>query len=181
MSVREPESALLRLRREFDDAFARPYAAEPTDLADLLEIRAAGTAYGLRLQQVEAMHVGRRLVKAPSARADLLGLANVRGVIAPVYDLALLLGHPRAERPRWLVLLRGAPFSVAFERFERQLRVPAEAILPAEADGPNTRSFSSGSVRTDSGPLPLLDLLALLRSVTSDAGHPAAPKREDTR
>ena len=175
----ELAGAASRLRAEFDEVFARPHPADPPEHVDVLEIQVAGQRYALRLAEVLAVHADRKLVRAPSPRPDLLGLVGVRGVVAPVYDLAKLLGHGGGGEPRWLALVRGAaPFGLAFERFERHRRVALSAITLASVEG---RGFTSGSVETSLGPLPLIDLFALLRAVTNGSGQVPTPEREETR
>jgi chemotaxis signal transduction protein len=80
------------LRETFDASFANAHAAEPPPELDLLEIRVAEHGYALRLSQVLALHADRKLVPVPGPRPELLGLVGMRGVVAPVYDLRLLLG-----------------------------------------------------------------------------------------
>ncbi len=169
-----------RLRAEFDRAFAHAHAAEAPPQLDLLLIRVAEHAYALRLDQVLAVLVDRKLVQAPGPRPELLGLVGVRGVVAPVYDLRRLLGYTAAAEPRWLALARGsAPFAVAFERFERHLRVPHSDVVVADANMAG-HAFASGSVRSGSTALPVIDLLAIFDNVT-DGKRSATPRqREET-
>jgi chemotaxis signal transduction protein len=110
-----------------------------------------------------------------------LGLVGVRGVVAPIYDLAQLLGYASVAAPRWVALLRGsAPFGVAFERFERHLRVPtSDVTLAAAPHDATSATLTFGSVRSESGPLPLIDLFALFRAVTNGPEPSSEPKRED--
>jgi chemotaxis signal transduction protein len=169
------------LRAAFDEAFARPYPTDPPDQTDLLAIAVGGEPYALRLEQVRVVQADPRLVSVPSPRPDLLGLAGVRGVVAPVYDLARLLNHPRVGAPRWLALVRtSAPFAVAFERFEQHLRLPTSELTLSRTTGGTAAGFTSGSVRSHFGPTPLIDLFALFRAVTNGAPQRSAPKREET-
>lgn len=165
------------LRADFDGAFARAHAAEAPPQVDLLLIGVADRGYALRLSEVVELLADRRLVSVPSPRRDLLGLAGLRGVVTPVYDLAQSLGQPPAHEPRWLVQVRAAaPFAVAFERFERHLRLPL-SDLAAVRDGAST-TFSRASVRLEQYPLPVLDLPAIFESV---ARRRAAPERPEER
>ena len=174
------KSQLERLVRElsvaFDESFARPHAEPAPEQIDVLEIRVAGAPYGLRLPEVLAVHADRRLVSAPSRRSDLLGLVGLRGEVAPVYDLGKLLGHGNVrDLPRWISLVKAsAPFAVAFEQFVRHRRVAKSAITRASSQ------MIAGSVEGESGPLPLIDLSALFRAVTSGTGRGSVPEREET-
>lgn len=153
------------LRADFDAAFAQAHAPEAPPQVDLLLIGVAEHGYALRLSEVVELLADRRLAQVPSPRRDLLGLAGLRGVVTPVYDLALQLGHPPAVEPRWLVQVRArAPFAVAFERFDRHLRLPLSALAAAR-EGAGTTTFSRASVRLEQHPLPVLDLPAIFESV----------------
>ena len=170
------------LRATFDASFAKAHASEPPPELDLLEIRVAEHGYALRLSQVLAVHADRKLVPVPGPRPELLGLTGVRGVVAPVYDLRLLLGYRVEAPPRFVAQVRApAPFAVAFELFERHLRVAEGDVTPGDGSADTAHPFASGSVKSPSGLLPLIDLLAIFRDVTSKSGRPAAPAREERR
>jgi chemotaxis signal transduction protein len=125
------------------------------------------------------VHVDRKLVQAPGPRPELLGLVGVRGVVAPVYDLRRLLGYSSASAPRWLAVVRArAPFAVAFERFERHLRVPERDVVASEA-GTANHAFATGSVRSGAKALPLLDLLAIFDDVTTRRRSATTRQREE--
>ncbi len=170
------------LRATFDAAFAKAHAAEPPPELDLLEIRVAEHGYALRLSQVLALHADRKLAPVPGPRPELLGLVGMRGVVAPVYDLRLLLGYPATTPPRFVAQVRApAPFAVAFELFERHLRVAESDVTLAAANTDFGHEFAPGSVKRASGLLPLLDLLAIFREVTSGSRLPSASEREERR
>jgi chemotaxis signal transduction protein len=165
------------LREAFDRTFTLAHAGEPPPHFDLLQIEVGGQSYALRLADVVELVADRTLVPVPSPRPDLLGLVGLRGVVTPVYDLALALGHEPAPRPRWLARLRApAPFAVAFEHFERHCRVPASAL--AAAREPGRGAFVRASVRVDEHPLPVIDLPAIFESV---ARRGATPERAEER
>ncbi len=179
---REPGQSLsaMRLRSEFDQGFAGAHAPEAPAQLDLLLIRVAEHTYALRLDQVLAVHVDRKLVQAPGPRPELLGLVGVRGLVAPVYDLRRLLGYAPAGEPRWLALARGnAPFAVAFEHFERHLRVPESDVVLADVNLAG-HAFASGSLRTGATALPVIDLLAILASVTHGKRSATPRQPEET-
>ena len=96
-----------------------------------------------------------KIVAVPSANAQLLGIVGLRGVMAPVYDLAALLGYPRAANPRWMVLARmSQPVGFAFETFESHLQVPETSLANEEggvnagAAGPRRRHVrAAGALR----------------------------------
>src|ERR1700675_3898235 len=104
------------LRRHFDEAFAAPTSPIAEPLEDLLAIRVGSDPYALRLSEIAGLHVGVKIVPIPSPAAQLLGIVGIRGVMAPIYDLAALLGYPPAASPRWIALARAAqPVGFAFE------------------------------------------------------------------
>jgi hypothetical protein len=82
----------------------------------------------------------------------------------PVFDLAVLLGHPPDPAARWLALVRSAvPLALAFERFEGQAQVAhADVATPSAGAGkPHVR----GSVRWPGGARPLLDVPSIVAAV----------------
>jgi len=182
--MRQAERNLSRvaaeLRTGFDAAFATAHAPEQPPELDLLQIRVADHDYALRLSQVLAVHADRKLVPVPGPRPELLGLFGVRGVVAPVYDLRLLLGYRAATPPRFVAQLRApAPFAVAFELFERHLRVPESDVTLGDSSADGAHPFAPGSVKRTSGLLPLIDLLAIFLEVTSKSRRDGAPEREE--
>jgi chemotaxis signal transduction protein len=154
------------LREAFDGAFGQAHVPQADGALDFLVIESGGQRYALRLSQVLAVHADRKLVSAPSARPELLGLVGLRGAVAPVYDLARLLGLPTLARPRWLALVRGRlPLSLAFERFERHLRLGPGQVTPQGG-----ARFTPGSLKTEQGLLPLIDLSAIYAELTRSPG-----------
>ena len=169
------------LRAEFDAAFALAHSIESPAVLDVLVVHVADHVYAMRLTEVAALYADRKLTEAPSPRRELLGLVGMRGVVAPVYDLRVLLGYAPVTSPRWLAELKTpAPFVVAFEHFERHLRVPAEAWAAASAEA-GAHRFVRGSVSTPAGSLSLLDLHAVVESSTHGRRAPGTPKRGEHR
>jgi chemotaxis signal transduction protein len=166
------------LRKDFDDAFAHAHAAEAPRQLDLLVIEVAGHRYALYLADVAEVLADRTLVRVPSPRPDLLGLVGLRGVVTPVYDLSFTLGHGPASGPRWLAQVRArTPFALAFQHFERHLRVTETALATARGQS-GSEAFVRASVRHEQYPLPVLDLPAIFESVTRPR---VAPERAEER
>ncbi|MDC8758556.1 chemotaxis protein CheW [Janthinobacterium fluminis] len=156
--------ALDALRRQFDDGFAQAPAALAAAPLALLAIRAGDCAYALRLAQIAGLHADRHITALPGALPALLGVSGFRGQVAPVYDLAALLGHERAAAPRWLVLVRGPqPLALAFDAFENHFTAAAEQIMPAGAARP------WATVEGELGARPLIELPALFDDIRRQA------------
>src|SRR5882724_5436940 len=146
---RNLERVASELQRSFDASFANAHAPEPPPELDLLEIRVAEQGYALQLSQVLAVHADRKLVPVPGPRLELLGLFGVRGVVAPVYDLRLLLGYGAVTAPRFVAQVRApTPFAVAFELFERHLRVAAGDVTLGSGSADGAHPFAPGSVKS---------------------------------
>lgn len=131
-----------RLRREFDSTFSRAPTTEKTRHLDLLAIRVGTQPYALHLTEISALAVGKVVTPLPLAASALLGITGFRGLIVPVYDLAVLLGHGGGETLRWMVVSAGATtIGLAFDHFDGHLRVEEDELV---AEGPGS---SSGRLR----------------------------------
>jgi chemotaxis signal transduction protein len=171
-----------QLRADFDGTFARAHVvASPPEL-DLLVIHVADHHYAMLLHEVTALHADRKLTEAPSHQRELLGLVGLRGVVAPVYDLRILLGYPAASAPRWLAQVNvAAPCVLAFEHFERHLRVKAQDLAELRAETSATPNFVRGAVSTADGTLSVLDLASIFESLTQDRRAHGSPERREER
>jgi purine-binding chemotaxis protein CheW len=69
------------------------------DELQLLEFGLGAGEYAVALSTVTEILRARALTEIPRARAPLLGVLNLRGVITPVYDPALRLGLPSTVPP----------------------------------------------------------------------------------
>jgi chemotaxis signal transduction protein len=148
---------LSALRLGFDTGFSLPELEQMDDLLDVLMIRVGRDAYALRLAQLAALEADRMITPVPSEHGELLGVAGMRGGVVAVFDLAAVLGAPRPEATRWLVLAKAAPLAFAFSGFERQLSLrPDELARSAAAHG------GAEVVVRDGLNVPLLDLPALI-------------------
>jgi len=130
------------LRRAFDQSFRAPPPGEEEETEDLLQLRIGGQALAVRLSEIAGLIQGRTPVPLPAAAPGLLGLAGIRGALWPVFDLAVLLGEPPAQDPRWLLLCgAGAPVALAFSLFEGHLRL-ARSVVNGAAPASGLRILS---------------------------------------
>ncbi|WP_066799529.1 chemotaxis protein CheW [Sphingomonas soli] len=162
-----------KLREAFDRSFAATPGAEEAPPVDLLAIRAGGKHYAIALADVAALVSDKQITPLPSARQELLGVANLSGDIVPVYGLSELLGDGGGDRPRWIAIARHMrALAFAFEAFEGHLREPAEWIAQAQQSA--RRRHISASL-TGKQKRPVISLRSLIEDIesssqTSDAG-----------
>jgi chemotaxis signal transduction protein len=139
------------LRSAFDESFAVAAGSKLERLEGLLAIRVGGDPYVLRLSQITGLYADLKVVAVPSPVAQLLGIAGLRGMIFPVYDLAALLRYAPAPSPRWMVLAGGSqPVGLAFEGFDAHVQVPEASLISDEdlaAKATVTRQHVRGNVR----------------------------------
>lgn len=168
----ELERRLAELRAAFDGGFALapspPRAAEE----ELLAIQVGGDVYAVRLREIGGLEPGRAVTPVPSASPACLGLAAVRNELVAVFDLALLLGYASADKPRFLLLARGAASGFACAALIGHVRAPA--ALPAEEqDQKRLREV----VPIGAALRPVIELSVLLREIES----PIAPQATSER
>jgi chemotaxis signal transduction protein len=168
-----------QLRRDFDRAFAQPIQVDTTEEEDLLGIRVGGQACAIRLSEIASVHVGKKVTRVPGSHAALCGIAGLRGSLLPVYDLQQLLGHARAEAPRWLVIAAAAPMGLAFATFDGCLRVPLRDVL-LQAKQADAMQYTHDVVRTAAGIRPILHLPSILEALDA-AGTKTPTERSDRR
>lgn len=74
---------------------APPEAADGAVRPELLTLRSGGQCYALDITAVREIRAWSLPTPLPHAPPSMLGMVNLRGVVLPVMDLALRLGHPR--------------------------------------------------------------------------------------
>ncbi|XVV09142.1 chemotaxis protein CheW [Actinoplanes sp. CA-131856] len=164
-------SRLEELREDFDRSFADPVRSHDDEHVELLTIRAGGRPYAIRLSQTSGLHPDRPVTPLPGPQPALLGLAGFAGQVVPVYDLAALLGHPVAERPRWLVLAGGdPPLGLAFHDLDGHVRAGTADIVRESGDNAVTGSVR-GMVGLPGGARPIIDIPATRATVHALTGH----------
>jgi purine-binding chemotaxis protein CheW len=170
-----------RLRADFDRSFAQPVRSHDAEHVELLAVRSGGRPYAIRLSQTSGLHPDRPVTPLPGPLPALLGLAGFAGTVVPVYDLAALLGHPVAERPRWLVLATGSPpLGLAFHDLDGHVKVPASAIIGEAGD--SSASTVRGLVTLPGGGTrPIIDVPAARIAVHSLTGYSDVAPEEAAR
>ncbi len=124
MSDRDPRAVALGLA--FDTGFANALPGEPPATIDLLQLVLGGERHALALGAVGSLHADLAVIPLPTPSPALLGVAVLRGIVTPIYDLALAVGQPApTTRPRWIVIARARPMGFAFADFIGHARVEA--------------------------------------------------------
>ncbi|GLY00275.1 MULTISPECIES: chemotaxis protein CheW [Actinoplanes] len=160
-----------QVRADFNRSFAEPLRVLDGGIVELLAIGVGDRPYVIRLAQTAGVHPDRKITPLPSTVRGLLGVAGFAGSIVPVYDLAALLGHPKPERPRWLVLAAGTPMlALAFHQLDRHVRVQSGDMLES-ADEESGQGCLQGMVRLPDGNRPIVDVPATRALVHRLAGH----------
>jgi purine-binding chemotaxis protein CheW len=158
------------LRREFDDAFARPLRELRSEFVDLLAIRVGGQPFAVLLAELAGVASGRRVTLVPSPEPAFSGLVGIRGAVFAVYDLAVLLGlSAQGGERRWVALAAGGDeLALAFDELEGHLRLdPAElGVNESARDG-----FCEHAVRTGSGLRPIVRVARIISTVSERAAR----------
>lgn len=176
--------AAARLRRMFDDSFAAPPPGAPEHQEDFIAIRVGASPCALRLAEIASLHMDLPILPVPTPRPDLLGIVALRGVLAPLYDLAALLHRAQPTRPRWMIFVRSPELvGFAFESFESHLRVAQSACvaMPGQAldehggqgqreagDAGKVMRHVSGAVQAGSVLRPIIQLSSLVEMLKGE-------------
>jgi len=152
-----------QMRREFDRGFAKPAFAGSAAMVDLLAIRLGANGFALRLSEIAGLFVDRKITPVPGANPALIGIAGFRGAIIPVYDLQSLIGETAAPASRWLFVAAAAAIGFSFEAFVGQMRIPADAIKPQQADA--RAGFTRDLVPIDGVMRPIVDLSSVIGAI----------------
>ncbi|MES2070212.1 MAG: chemotaxis protein CheW [Pseudomonadota bacterium] len=163
------EQLLHGLRQEFDTSFTRDPAGDAGQPENFLVLKIAGDAYALRVTQISGLYADKKITLLPSPLPELSGMAGFRGQVTPVYDLASLLGYPRAAAPKWITVLRHpAPVAVAFEEFHAHLSVaPAQITASSQATlhGQHTDSHLQHAIQANGSIFPIIHVQSILKDI----------------
>ena len=173
-----------QLRRGFDHAFAELPCFDGVPTVDLLTVRIGGQGFAIRLSEVAALHVGKKITAVPGAQKALRGIAGFRGAILPVYDLAIILGMATGARTQsWLLIAKAAAAALSFDAFAGQRRVSSDAIVPHGSNSPAQRHIHA-LVRSAGWAGPVLDLHSVIEATgaaTTDIAQQEKPRHAQVR
>jgi chemotaxis signal transduction protein len=177
MTIDDLRAAWTGLRDDFDASFRAPlHDSAAIRHRDLLAIRVADAAYALQLTEVTGLHGAAKITRVPSAVPEFLGLLGVRGLLVPVYDLALLLGYHEPQALRWVAQVRAEhPVGLAFPVLDGHFRVPVSApSASAEASGGHVRE----AVRLGPALHSIVDVSAVLSGLSRGTTANATKERD---
>jgi chemotaxis signal transduction protein len=157
------------LRRHFDERFAAAAASMAQPPEDFLAIRVGSEPYAFRLSEIAGLHVGVKIVPVPSPEAQLLGIVGIRGMMAPIYDLAAILRYPPLVNARWFVIARAPqPVGFAFEAFESHLQVGPTSLASGNHQNAGTGEAGRhlrGTVRDGGALRPIVHLASMMEMI----------------
>lgn len=167
MNHGEAGTALLeRLRREFDQSFARPSREDAEDWVELLAFRLGSGKYATRLAQIAAVQPRRALTRVPGSRAGFDGLTAVHGQLVAVYDLGVLTAAPGpATARRWLLLCREErQLAFAVDAIDGYMRVARSRLVEAGCADPRG-ALVSQALDDGGSPRLLVDVTHAIREL----------------
>jgi len=161
---------LAALRSSFDEGFAVPPKVREEGIEPLILVRVAGEALALKSIHITGLARIGRILPIPSPISELLGISGIRGVLAPVFDLAALLGfHPGGAQPLWLALTRGeTQIALAFEEIEGHVAV-SRASFYEDLASP-ARGHIRETARIDRAVRGVADIPGIVEAVRRRAG-----------
>ena len=165
MSASAADDRAAALRDAFDLSFSRASAVRAAASENLLTIRIGTDQYALRLASVSGLFAGKRISWVPSPVPELLGIAGFRGVVQPVYDLAMLLGHPKAAVPRWIVVAAPQAVGLAFEGFGGFVSAAPDAVVTRPRGGADTPQLHVNAFLESGGTYPIIDVASVLARI----------------
>ena len=171
-----PSSATAQgMRRAFDESFAAPAVAPPTDLQDYLAIRVGNGHYALKTSDLSALGVSRTVVALPTSVPALMGIAGVQGQLVPVYRLGQLLGHEADPQERWWLAIVGLeqPMGLAIEELEGHLRAATADVHTPVSEG-ESRRYLSKALRVGAEIRYIVDVQSIVTDIRNQSGNLAA-------
>lgn len=138
-------------------------AADDANFQEFLFFRIADEKYAVNIMEIKEIIKPREVTEVPRTPSFIAGVLSLRGVIIPVFDLALRLGLVRsvcAKKERIVVVKRGEGFcGILVDEVVQVLKLTDADFEPPPAvlDGID-RDFVTGIGRHDSHMLILLNI-----------------------
>jgi chemotaxis signal transduction protein len=164
------------LRRAFDRTFQLPYQLTTKSVEPMIAFRTAGVALAVRVQHITGVIKRGVILPVPSIVPELLGVAAVRGLLVPVFNLAALLVLPPSGEPQWFLLVnRETPIAFAFDGLEGRVEVDRAHLYVDETS--SQRKHIHQLAEVGSTVRAVIDVLGLMEAIGQCAGH-IAPAKE---
>lgn len=167
MTAAGVSETLLRLRREFDDAFALPIETPSDDRLAYVLVRVGAQIHAVSSIELRQIVRSPPVLAVPSTAPAFLGIAALRGVILGVYDLQAILGGEAlaASSGAWMLVCPDRQTALAVDAVIGHVHAARSAVLPI------AQALQDAPVRAllDAGPsaYPLIDLPAVMRRLAS--------------
>jgi chemotaxis signal transduction protein len=176
MTTHDVVARVIELRRDFDATFAAPLSGAGVETWDLIAVRVAGVHYAMFVTEIAELAQGHKIVKLPSRRPDVLGIASIRGNLVSVHSLARLLGHGAEEaREPWLaVCADSGGVALAFGELERLVRLRPDEVQRSAEGGAR---YLAGAVRVEGHARPVVSVRAIVASLQTSAPDPGRNPR----
>ncbi|MBZ0303931.1 MAG: chemotaxis protein CheW [Anaerolineae bacterium] len=171
MSLQEhfSENELEILRARAERAARTPHRDGDEKIVTALQITLGGEVYALPVELLRAVYEKVMVVPIPCTPQHVTGIANIRGRIMPVLDLAILLNAPRptSDENCALVVVSKGEISLAFqvEGIGEITTFPASSVgpLPAGSETSERTSYLKGMLANG---LTLLNVIGILDDPT---------------
>jgi purine-binding chemotaxis protein CheW len=130
-----------------------------------VSVLAGGEHYALPVEGVLEVAEMTDVTPVPGAGAAILGVANLRGQVLPVVDLAVLLGLPTQRPPTRIVVV---------EQGDRRVGLAVETVTDVGVVADPTAVVASSLLRganfVDGELVGVVDLGAMLAALVGEAG-----------
>jgi purine-binding chemotaxis protein CheW len=163
----ETELEVLRARAERAARITNAENAE--EILTVLQIKLGSEAYALPVTPLRAVYENMTVIAVPCTPPFIAGIANIRGRITPVLDMAVLLNVPRltsAVSPA-LVVVSGEDVSLALrvDGIKEIVTFPTSSIgpLPESGEALKRAGYLQG-ILTDGSTL--VNVVAILKDPT---------------
>ena len=126
---------------------------------ELVIFRVNGQPYGMKIDYLEGIEAIENVTPVANAPANIIGIANIRGEVVPVLDLAARFGtRCIAERPQYLLIrINGEPMCFRVDSVDGMKVYASEELMvvPKIVIGAKTKYISS-AIKTDTDELGLV-------------------------
>jgi purine-binding chemotaxis protein CheW len=158
------------LAAAFDRSFGEPVRPDPPPTEDFALLRCGQRVHAIAVADIGRLVPGVPITPCPGPMAEFRGLAGLRGMLVPVFDLAALVGDPPSAGVL-LVLAHAEAVAFAADAFAGHVRAGAGEVT-AEQGHAGRRILHAGG---EAWPvLSIPPLLASLRARVAGAPRAAA-------